>query len=249
MKNPSDTEMKFVLNDWGKDSLSEFLDNAQHNVMASFVNLKPEYTRLLQIHEAFKKIIENLLNIKELVPSFFLMRAHASYLGGVRFSLSGQVPEAYMVLRGCLENSLYAFHIFQHLEASEIWIRRHDSPDSLSKCKNEFRINKVFESLEKADVSVCKIARELYATTIDYGGHPNELSLTSIMSKSEDESKIDFKIPYLMDYRINPLPFILCMKSVARIGVCSLCIFRLIFRERFDILSITDSLEKLKVGL
>ena len=41
----------------------------------------------------------------------------------------------------------------------------------------------------------------------------------------------------------------LCLKNSARIGLCSLNIFKLIYSHRFDILGISDELEKLKKGL
>jgi hypothetical protein len=235
--------------DWGRDHLSEFLDNAQHNILATFNNLKPEYNLLRDINAAFHNISENLLNIESLLPAFFLFRAHSSYLGSLRLSLSGQVPEAYMVLRGCLENSLYALHIYKMSDTAEIWLRRHDDEISLKRCKECFRISNVFKSLENEDINLSHTVRVLYETSIDYGGHPNERSLSSIMKKSEDESRIRFTVPYLIDYRINPEAFTLGLKSTARAGVCALLIFKIIFRARFDILGISDSLEKLKKGL
>jgi len=92
--------------DWGQDPLSKFIKDAWHNTYATFANLKPQYTHLEAIHSAYQKIKDNLINTPEWFASFFLMRAHASYLGGVQLSFSGQIPEAYMVLRGCLENRL-----------------------------------------------------------------------------------------------------------------------------------------------
>jgi len=240
---------KILPQDWGNDSLSEFMINAHRNIVASFVNLKPQYIRLGAINDSYKRITENLLNVRPLIPAFFLFRSHASYLGAVRLVLSGQLPETYMVLRGCLENSLYALHIYKIPGLSEIWSRRHDDEDSLKKCKENFRIVNIFKTLETEDDGLCKTARMLYETTIDYGGHPNEASLSSIIRKSEDESKIDFRIPYLIDYRLNPEAFGLGLKSSARIGVCVLLIFKLIFRERFDILGISDNLKNLKKGL
>jgi hypothetical protein len=240
---------KIIPADWGKDPLSEFIEVAQHNTLATFDNLKPEYTLLKAINDVFKNITENLLNVESIMPSFFLLRAHASYLGAVRLAISGQVPETYMVLRGCLENSLYALHISRVADAGEIWLRRHNDKGSLQKCKQHFLISNVFESLEAVDKVLSQIARRFYEITIDYGGHPNEASLTSIMRRSDDESKIRFIIPYLISYKINPDAFGLGLKSTARIGVCSLLIFRIIFRQRFDILGLSVDLEKLKQGL
>jgi len=115
---------RIIPNDWGKDSLSEFIEDAHHNTLATFANLKPEFAHLKNINDTFKKITENLLNIEKLIPGLFLLRSHASYLGAVRLAVSGQLPETFMVLRGCLENSLYALHIALIPETGEIWLQR-----------------------------------------------------------------------------------------------------------------------------
>ena len=240
---------KITPDGWGKDSLSEFIESAHHNTLATFANLKPEFTHLKAINDAFIKITENLSNTDSLMPAFFLLRSHASYLGAVRLLLSGQVPETYMILRGCLESSLYALHISRVSDADLIWLQRHNDEESLKECKENFRIANVFGTLENENRELNQITKKLYGTTIDYGGHPNEASLTSIMRRSEDELKINYTVPYLIDYRKNPATFALGLKSNARIGVCALMIFKLIFRERFDILGISNDLEKLKIGL
>lgn len=231
---------------WGKDPLSQFIKDAWYNTYATFGNLKPEFTRLTAIHRAFQKIIDNLLNTPEWFAGFFLMRAHSAYLAGARLSLSGQVNEAYIVLRGCLENSLYGLHISNNPDTREVWLCRHDDEDSKRKCKNEFTAGNVFKTLGLRDTKIHRIAKELYETTIDYGAHPNELGLLSMMRKTQDEHKIDFMVDYLAG---NSMPLRLGLKMTARVGVCSLFIFKLVFKERFDILGISKDLEELKQGL
>jgi len=100
--------------------------------------------------------------------------------------------------------------------------------------------------IEKENRKKHYIAKDLYEMTIDYGAHPNEYAFMSLMSQSKDEQKVDFKMYYLIG---DSSPFRLCLKNSARIGVCSLYIFKLIYRHRFDILRISDKLEKLKKGL
>jgi hypothetical protein len=222
------------------------MEQAQHNTLAFFANRKPEFTLLTAVDDAFGKITENLLNINPLMPAFFLFRSRASYLGAVRLALSGQVPETYMVLRGCLENSLYGLHIFRVPDAYEIWLKRHNDEKSLKQCGSEFQYANVLKSLKAENMGLGEIVGRLYKATIDYGGHPNEASLTSIIRKREDKSNITFIIPYLIDYRINPDAFDLGLKRSVEIGVSSLLIFKLIYRERFDLLGISDNLEKLR---
>jgi hypothetical protein len=64
------------------------------------------------------------------------------------------------------------------------------------------------------------------------------------MEKSEAD--VQFQVAYLTD---DTIAFRLLVKTVAQVGVCSLEIFRLIYRERFDITGLTDMLQKLKQGL
>jgi hypothetical protein len=102
---------------------------------------------LKYINRFYETIIENLINPPELGPSFFLPRSHASHLGAVRLVLSGQLPESYMLLRGCLENALYGFYISGRPGIFEIWLRRHDDEQSKDRVKNQFQIGKDIEIL------------------------------------------------------------------------------------------------------
>jgi len=235
-----------IPSDWGQDRLSKFIKDAWHNTYATFANLRPQYNHLKEIHLIYQEIVNNLINTPEWFASFFLMRSHASYLGGVQLSFSGQIPEAYMVLRGCLENSLYGLYVSRNPDAQEIWLRRHDDESSKKNCRNEFTAHNLFKCLEQEDNKKHDIASDLYEMTIDYGAHPNERAFMSLMSQSKDEKKIDFKMYYLIG---DSLPLQLCLKNSARIGVCSLDIFKIIYRHRFDILGISDKLENLKKGL
>ncbi len=231
---------------WGEDPLSKFIEDTWHNTYATFANLKPEFTRLTAIQLAYQNIIDNLLNTPDWFAGFFLMRAHSAYLAAARLSLSGQVTEAYMVLRGCLENSLYGLHISNNPDTREVWLCRHDDEGSKKKCKNEFTAGNVFRTLVAKDKKVHKIAKYLYKSTIDYGAHPNEIGMLSMMRKKQDENQINFMVDYLTG---DSLPLRLGLKMTARVGVCSLFIFKLVFKERFDILGISKRLDKLKHGL
>ncbi len=44
---------------WGKDPMSEFIENARQNTFATFVNSKSDYKRLLDIDGAYRAIIDN----------------------------------------------------------------------------------------------------------------------------------------------------------------------------------------------
>lgn len=231
---------------WATDSLSRFIEDARQNTLATFNNLKVQYNLLKDIHLIFNKIVSHINGTHDWFASFFLVRSHASFLGGVRLALSGQVPEAYMVLRGCIESALYGLYLSRNAASRETWLRRNDDEPSKKKVRREFTIRQLLDSLKSINQETHKVASVLYETTIDLGAHPNEKAFLSVMKQTKDEGRITFDTAYLLG---NTLPLQVCLKSAGRIGICSLDIFRNVFRERFDILRLTDQLGELKKEL
>lgn len=177
---------------WAQDKLSESIETARHNTFATFVNLGRVWLRLQDVDKTFRTAIDNLHHARSWFAGFFLLRTHASYLGAVRLSVSGQVPEAYMVLRGCLENSLYGLDFHEHPESRETWLRRHDDGASRERVRNEFRIGAMLELLGSRDGSLGGIVSTLYDRTIDFGAHPNDTALFTNMRQTDEERAVRF---------------------------------------------------------
>ena len=229
--------------DWTKDDLSEFLEKTYRNTLASFSNLRQQYTLLQEIEGCFRTITQNLNNTNNIDVAGFLIRAHSSYLASVRLGLAGQVIEAYSLLRNCLENAFYGIHIYRIPNLYEIWIRRDESEEKKKKVRKEFELNKMLSSLEFYDEKLKDICKLLYERTIDIGAHPNEKSITSIMNINEDDAKIEYRFEYLF---CNNIFQDFCLISTAQVGICSLNIFKYIYRIRFDLLGLSDKVESLK---
>lgn len=232
--------------EWGDDPLSKFIQETTDNTYATFHNLKEWYKRLRDIHIAFNLIAQNMNRTRDLLPPFFLVRSHSAYLAGTRLALSGQIPEAFMVLRGSLECALYGLYVFDNPSVGEVWLRRDEDEAAKKKVREEFKIINLFPVLESKETKLRKIAGDLYERTIDYGGHPNQQGFLSVMKQQSDKSKITFQSAYMIG---NEPALQLCLKSCAQIGICALSIFQLIFRERFDILGISEKLDVMKIGL
>ena len=147
---------------WGEDHLSRFIDNTRSNVFASFANLPKTYQRLADIDAGFRMIGENLKNPPDWFVALFLLRAHSSYLGAAHLALAGQLPEAYMLLRGCIENAVYAFYFHRIPDSHDRWLRRHDSDTAKKTVQDEFRIRALLRLLKKHDPRLGQIADELY---------------------------------------------------------------------------------------
>lgn len=231
---------------WGSDNLTKYLDDAQHNAYAFFHNLPDEYRRLSDIDIAFRKAIDSLLNTADWFAAFFLLRSHSSFLTGLSLSMSGQVPEGYACLRLVLENSLYGFYLSKNPSSQVTWLNRHESADAKKKVRDEFKIRALLDSLKATSAAEGTVVEALYDRTIDYGAHPNELALMQSLRMEKNADGVQFQVAYLSD---DTMAFRLLLKTVAQIGVSSLEIFRLVYRERFDIMGLTDMLQKLKQGL
>ena len=231
---------------WGDDEITNFIDTARTNAYASFANLPAEYKKLAQIDGVLRKLADNLHNTKDLLPSFFVYRAHATFLSSVNLSISGQLFETYAVLRCCLESALYGLHIARDSSLAEVWFQRHDSPEQRKLVQNNFSFRTIIKTLEQQDSDVAKSTRTLYEQCIDWGAHPNQQAFMQNMKVHENEDVIRYDFHYLNTERPT---LDLALKTTARVGVCVLLIFANVYKERFDILGITSAISTLRQGL
>lgn len=241
----SSTPNDRALSDWGSDTLADFIDNAHHNILASYANLRAQYDVLVEIDGLFHQMIENLNQSPEFVSGFFLFRTHSSFLAAARLALSGQLGEAYMVLRGCLESSLYGLYVSNNTNRQETWLRRHEDEASLRRMRNEFTIRKVMTHLQSVDAQTQQIVQKLYEDTIDYGGHPNERAISTQVSTEQQGSQVTFRARYLI---CNELAHQVCVRGMTQIGICCLDIFYYVFPQRYRILGIDLHLNQIRQG-
>jgi hypothetical protein len=229
---------------WGKDYLSRFLEVAHYNNKAASVNLKPVLDHLAGVCDLFDQACSALTNMQTFFAQHFLIDAFSCYLAGVRLATSGQIRPTYMVLRGCLESSLYGLHIAQDEHTAGVtWINRHVDEVTLKAMKNEFSVANVQKTLASVDHETAEVGAMLYQRTIDYGGHPNPYSILTITSQKEEADKTT----YSQDVLSRDCPATrLCLKTTAETGLCALHVFRNVWPQRFDILGITERLKELR---
>ena len=230
----------------GADDITGFIDNTRLNCFATYANLRQEYAKLAEIDGVFRKLVENLINTRDWFAAFFLLRAHSAFLAGGHLGMSGQAAETYASLRLCLENGLYGLYLARNPGSRETWLRRHDSDQAKRRVKEEFTIRNLFNTLRGDDKREAEVAEELYERCIDYGAHPNERALTHSLQTEEGPDKVDLRIIYLSN---DPLIFRACLKTAAQVGASVLGIFRLVFRERFDLTSLSEQLNRARQGL
>ena len=236
--------------DWQMDSISKFITDAFTNCVATLTNFRklPIIQTLIRLNDLFFSANKITCHpSKELLLPNFLGRTHSSFLGTVRLSTSGQVVEAYMVARGCIENSLYSLYIQDDPtidqpipERARIWMERDDNQNATIKCRNTFTFGSVIKHLMSRDENMGQKTEKLYNITINRGAHPNFPGHATTSNISLHGGSIDFLIPANNDVCRA------CIQLTAQIGVCSLKIFELIYKERFQSEGITDALNSME---
>ena len=208
---------------WTNDSLSDFADAAFRNMLATFVQKKPQFGMLIEIDGLYVEIGKSLSHPENVLAPLFVTRSHSAYRTGCQLASGGQVSEAFCVLRACLECALYCLHIYEHDSLGEVWLRRHDTEASLNASRKKFSHGKVIATLRKTDPKLCSTIQGLYERTIDYGGHPNERSITGSMKMEASEDEVGVKQYYLHG---DSLYLEHGLKSSAQIGLGGLYILR-----------------------
>src|SRR5215207_9128123 len=195
---------------WGKDNLTEFIDAANQNTYSVSAHHRSWFSVLQRIDAAFDKFSSNLLNPSSFYEPFLFIRAHSSYRGAVRLSTSGQLPEGYSLLRGCLEYALYGFYFSKYPASIQTWIQRDESEAGEKKARNELTFRRMLDELEQSSADTGKVARLLYKRTIDVGAHPNRKTITLAMQRRETEDSVFFTLAQL---NIEHEPLILSLKT------------------------------------
>lgn len=231
---------------WGKDVLTDFLQTAEDNSIARFANRPEDFALLTEVDEIFRLIIDNLDNTPEWFEAFFLLRSHSAYLATVRLAASGQATESYATSRQCLEFALYGFYLFRHKNLQEVWLSRTESDAARDKVRWIFKSKDMFAQLNTDDPKHGKAAKELYERTIDFGAHPNEQALTTTMKVVHEDKKRIMQAVYMHS---DDNQTQVALKTAAQVGVTSICIFRNVFKHRYDIIGVTDKLDAIKKKL
>jgi hypothetical protein len=231
---------------WGSDPVSEFINLANQNTYATYVQNREAYDRLRLINDLFIELDELWAESDDVLSSFFFFRSHASYMGAIRFSLSCQVPEAFLVMRGCLENALYGVYVHGNIQRQHIWINRDKNATTRAEVRDEFKIGNIFRFFEKMDPKTCAVAHELYDDTIDYGAHPNRKAVLGSVRRREEREALHFDMDVITGDNVYSR---LALKRNMQVGLCALMITRNALVQRCDLLGLTERIENLEKGL
>jgi hypothetical protein len=231
---------------WGEDGLTKYFDAARSNQQGSYVHKRPAVQRLIAIDALFDRISQNLMNPQNFIAALLLTRCHAAFRSAAANAMAGQVGEVYEHCRAMLERAAYAVHIERDPTLGPIWLDRHQDGDSMAAQRCAFSHQKVLASVKKANVSASERFEELYQRTIDFGGHPNERSVTGNLKMVQE---LDKRIYLSVMQHGDGIELDYALKVVAQCGLVSLEMLQVIFNARFELLGINAEMLALRADL
>lgn len=231
---------------WAEDELTKFLQETHQQQYASFHNKKEAVDRLVMIDELFVRVSKHWLNPPSEVEAMLLLRCHAALRAAAGEAMAGQAVECYRQCRGALENAAYAVHIRRNPPLQPVWLNRHQDDAGLKASKQEFRHVAVAASVTAANRHAGERFEELYQRTIDWGGHPNERSVTGNMKIVEEP---DRRIMLAIMLHGDGVQLDAALKMVAQCGMVSLEMLQVLYNAKFEILGINEAMLSLRKDL
>lgn len=211
---------------WGEDELTAYFDGARQNAYASFHNLKAKYGVIAAVDRGFLMLLEGFTDPENPDVAALAYRAHAAFRAAAQLALSGQLPESYAIMRGCLEHTLYAHYMDAMPDALAIWRARDEGEAERKTCQREFNGRHLFDALAERDAGLRERAKALYERAIDLGAHPNEPAVSASVSVTEAEDAVHFDVSYVAPYGLSMK---LALRSLPQTGLIALDILCLIF--------------------
>jgi hypothetical protein len=87
---------------------------------------------------------------------------------------------------------------------------------------------------------------DLYQRTIDFGGHPNERSVTGSMKMLEEPER---RVMLAIFLHGDDAALDMALKSVAQCAMVSLEMLQVLYNAKFEILRINEAMLELRKGL
>jgi hypothetical protein len=148
--------------------------------------------------------------------------------------------------RAMLEFAAYALHIFRDPTLGMVWLNRYQSKANMEAARNAFSHRKVQATVTATNRHAGERFEALYQRTIDFGGHPNERSVTGSMSMVEEPDRPVMLAIFL--HGEGPA-LDMALKTTAQCGVCSLEILQGVFNPLFELLGVNAAILELRKGL
>jgi hypothetical protein len=116
------------------------LERVATNQKANIAKFSAPYQLLRRVDNCLSTAGYTLFNPKPVLAGLMLLRCQYAYKAAAGMALSGQVVEAFVMMRSCLEHAGYALAIFQDPTLETLFMARHASAEGMSAQKSVSRL-------------------------------------------------------------------------------------------------------------
>ena len=122
--------------------------------------------------------------------------AFTLFCGCARLALTGHANAVYPVLRTALESACYAFLVAKDEAIMTAWINREKDEMAKASCRKALRnaVGAVAARLDDLQTGSGRCVSALYEASIDWGAHPNALSVFGHTVVGEEGSDIHLRL-------------------------------------------------------
>ncbi|WP_454648582.1 hypothetical protein [Bradyrhizobium liaoningense] len=171
------------------------------------------------------------------------IRCHGAYRTACSLAMSGQAAECYVQCRSVLEYAAYAVHINRNPKLGKTWLDRHVDDAGMKAAKKAFQHVTVAESVKAANRHAAERFETVYQRTIDFGGHPNERSVTTNIKMTEEPDRREMLA--ILQHG-DGIQLDMALKTTAQCGMIALEMLETIFGAKFELLGIRAAMLDLR---
>lgn len=207
----------------GDDSFRAFLTACTENQDEVLAQNSP-YVAMMDALDSF--LLTHITN-PSVVPSDLVMHAlrinsRFMLMTGFRIGLTGHAAGVYPTLRTALENACYAFLMSQDESLSDVWMKRSLSVDHTKAFKKAFKqpiadARDLIDKLHPNNLGTWMY--ELYQASMEFGAHPNALTVVLHTRFSDDEATGWTKYENIALYTVGNFEFDRTLLACVEMGL------------------------------
>src|SRR6266851_6349671 len=224
------------------DNLELFFDIAENNRKGNIARFPEAYDVLRRVNICLSTAGKHLVNPNPVMAGVLFLRCNFAYKTAVSQALSGQVCEAFVTMRSCLEYAGCAIMIHHDPSLERVFTDRHIAPGNLAIHKRTFQVGNMKTAIAAYDQKLADNFDLFYQRCIDFGAHPNPHATFSAMEMTlEQKVKGEFTSFAMVTDKDTILH---ASKSVGQVGLTALYVFQHIYTAKFGLLGIRQEMNK-----
>lgn len=139
--------------------IPSYLKAAYKAELESLHKRKAFLPTLDELKALFRERVSGKSHSEHPVTILLAINAHAALMAAAGTALRGQSPATFLILRGCVETSPYAYLVARDAADGDVWLNRSQDPKT---AKEKFKANRAIQKLTPHDANLAIHVKETY---------------------------------------------------------------------------------------